>query len=63
MDRPPDFSEYGEKSLDFYIESKRKRMAKLQKELDQAIGDHFYAVKERTERKYGKKDYYETMAR
>ncbi len=51
MDEVPDFSEYGDKSLDFFIEAKRKRMAKLQTELDRAIGEHFYAVKERTERR------------
>ena len=55
MNRPPDFSEYGDKSLDFFIESKRKRMAKLQTELDRAIGEHFYATKERTERRTEKR--------
>ena len=57
MDRPPDFSEYGDKSLDFFIEAKRKRMAKLQIELDRAIGEHFYAVKERLSRRTERGDY------
>ena len=58
---PPDFSEYGDKSLDFFIESKRKRMAKLQTELDRAIDEHFYAVKERTELRT-ESGYYGTVA-
>jgi len=57
MNRVPDFSEYGKKSLDFFIESKRKRIAKLQAELDRAIAEHLYAVKERLERKTERGDY------
>jgi len=62
MDRPPDFSEYGEKSLDHLIKVQSKRVQKLLEEQERANTLLFYAIKERTERRT-ESGYYGTMAR
>ena len=52
MERPPDFSEYGDKSLQHLIDVKCRKVADLHEQLERENAIFFYAIKEKIRRKH-----------